>query len=277
MTRYTTRRPPSPRRRLAINWALVEQRRIAAGLSHPELRARVGQSPVTGPPRLWRDSDHETVELAVLERLCRVLDLHPVELFSTPTQPQRTDPGPAAVAGDERVLEAALATLTAAAVDMASLGHGGPVSMGALADALEWPLARLEAALATLEDALTERGQRIDIETNHQARPLHGLRPRHDLLTASQREALHRIPMLHQPLHPETARVLYAATQPGRCVEYYAVIGYNAAVLLQRQGLIQRREGAHHLELADDVRFSLMLDEPTEPLPAHCHFTGANH
>lgn len=263
MTRYY-RRPPSPRRRLAINWALVEQRRIAAGLSHAELRVRVGASPVTGPPRLWQDSAHDTVELGVLERLCQVLDLDPAELFSAATQPALPDPAPTPVTGDDQILEAALATLTAAASDMTSLDDPGPVSMGALACALEWPLARLEAALASLEDALAERGQRIDIDTYHQARPLHGLRPRDDLLTDSQRQALHRIRLIYQPLHPDTARVLHTATQPGRCVEYQVVIGYNPAVLLQRQGLLQRHPGAHYLELTDDVRFALMLDDPTE-------------
>ncbi|MDQ2708765.1 MAG: helix-turn-helix transcriptional regulator [Actinomycetota bacterium] len=269
MTPYTTRRPPSPRRRLAINWELVEQRRIAAGLSHAELRIRVGQAPVTGPPRLWQDSDHDTVELGVLERLCRVLDLQPAELFSAPTRVSQPDPAPPVVTSDDHILEAALATLTAAAVDTTSLDHCGPVSMGALADALEWPLARLEATLATLTDVLAERGQRIDIDTYHQARPVHGLRPRDDLLTSDQREALHRIPLLHQPLHPGTARVLYTATQPGQCVEYQAVIGYNPAVLLQRQGLVQRHPGARYLELTDDVRFALLLDEPTERTHNH--------
>jgi DNA-binding Xre family transcriptional regulator len=92
------RRPSNPQRRLAINWALVEQRRIAAGLSHTELRDRVGASPVTGPPRLWQDSDHDTVRLGVLERLCQVLDLNPVELFSSPIHLPR--PHPAALAGN---------------------------------------------------------------------------------------------------------------------------------------------------------------------------------
>ena len=120
------------------------------------------------------------VRLGVLERLSQVLDLNPVELFSAPIHL----PGPHRIAppvADGQVLEAALATLTAAAVDRASLDRAGPVSMAAVADALEWPLARLDTALAALADALAERGQRIDIDTYHQARPLHGLRPRDDL------------------------------------------------------------------------------------------------
>jgi DNA-binding Xre family transcriptional regulator len=257
-------------RRLVINWAVVEQRRIAAGIGHAELRDRVGASPVTGPPRIWRDSDHDSVRLGILERLCQVLDLHPVELFAAPFRPAQPTAEPPAEAEDEQVLEAALASLTAAAVARASLGHPGPVSRGALADALGWPLARLLEALATLETGLATRGHRIDTDLLTEARPRHGLRPRDQLLTSSQRDALHRLGLINQPLDPETARVLYEAAQPdGRCVEYHAAIGYNAAVLLQQQGLIQRRRGAHYLELTDDVRFALLLDVTTTDAAGH--------
>jgi DNA-binding Xre family transcriptional regulator len=74
----------SIRRRLTINWAVVEQRRIAAGLSQHQLIDRIGSAAPTGPRRLWHDEDHDGVPLGVLERLCDVLDLHPTELFTSP-------------------------------------------------------------------------------------------------------------------------------------------------------------------------------------------------
>jgi hypothetical protein len=40
------------KRRLAIDWAVVEQRRIAAGLSHTDFIVRVGPCTPTGPRRL---------------------------------------------------------------------------------------------------------------------------------------------------------------------------------------------------------------------------------
>ena len=85
MTRRPARRG-RPARRLVINWALIEQRRIAAGITHAQLAARVGPGAVTGPPRLWTDNDHDAVPLGLLERLCQVLDLHPAELFQPPAR-----------------------------------------------------------------------------------------------------------------------------------------------------------------------------------------------
>jgi DNA-binding Xre family transcriptional regulator len=169
------------KRRLTINWAVVEQHRIAAGLSHTELIAQVGPCASAGPRRLWRDTDHDGVRLGLLERLCAVLDLHSAELFTPP--PRRvaariaarvtgTD-RPATVwpdSGDVAVAEAAIGTLTA------------PVSPDRLADALGWPFARLMAALDGLDTALEHSGSRVATDGHY----LLGLRPRHDLLPQAQ-------------------------------------------------------------------------------------------
>lgn len=74
------------KRRLAINWTVVEQRRIADGLSHTDFIARVGPCAPTGWRRLWRDDDHDGVRLGLLERLRVVLDLHPADLFTSPSR-----------------------------------------------------------------------------------------------------------------------------------------------------------------------------------------------
>jgi hypothetical protein len=74
------------KRRLAINWTVVEQRRIADGFSHTAFIARVGPCAPTGPRRLWRDDDHDGVRMGLLERLSVVLDLHPAELFTSPSR-----------------------------------------------------------------------------------------------------------------------------------------------------------------------------------------------
>jgi hypothetical protein len=72
--------------------------------------------------------------------------------------------------------EAAIGTLTA------------PITMDRLSGVLGWPLARLMAALAGLEDALEHSGSRVATDGHH----LLGLRPRHGILTDDQREVLHR-------------------------------------------------------------------------------------
>ena len=134
MTRRPARRG-RPARRLVINWALIEQRRIAAGMTHAQLAARVGPGAVTGPPRLWTDNDHDAVPLGLLERLCQVLDLHPAELFQPPARAaqRRRALSSAGPPGDETVLEAALATVTTP-----SGQPGTPITPAGLADALGW-------------------------------------------------------------------------------------------------------------------------------------------
>ena len=160
--------PVRPVRRLVINWAVVEQRRVAAGMTHAQLAERVGVAAVTGPVRLWQDRDHDSVPLGLLERVCQVLDLHPVELFAPPTrvEQRRALPRPE-VAADEQILEAALATLSASPV---AGQPAGPVSGAKLADALGWPLARLDAAMAALDDRLADRGVWVDSTGGHDDR-----------------------------------------------------------------------------------------------------------
>lgn len=129
--REIIRRYPGPA--AGHHWALIEQRRIAAGMTHAQLAARAGPGAVTGPPRLWTDNDHDAVPLGLLERLCQVLDLHPAELFQPPAraaQRRRALP-PSGPPGDETVLEAALATVTTP-----SGQPGTPITPAALADAL---------------------------------------------------------------------------------------------------------------------------------------------
>ena len=181
-------RPAPARRRLGINWALVEQRRIAAGISRAELADRVGTGTVTGPVRLWRDAEHHDITLGVLERLCAVLDLHPVELFTPPPRrEQRPMPAaPAEVAGDDVVVEAALLTLAVHARRVAAVGRA------ALAAALGWTLPRLGDALARLGERLDGTGVRVDVDVVAAGHgPVHGLRPRDGVLTAGQRRALY--------------------------------------------------------------------------------------
>lgn len=256
------RSPVRPARRLVINWPVVEQRRIAAGMTHAQLAERVGVAAVTGPVRLWHDRDHDTVRLGLLERLCQVLDLHPVELFTASTRAHaRRTLVPAELPSDGQVVEAALATL-GTATPTAS-GQAGPVSRADLATALGWPLGRLTAALADLDDALAERGVRVDVDVRHGNRPVHGLQPRSGLLSAAQREALHRCALADQTLAPDEVRALYTIAQPdSSCTERHTVVGPQVAVRLQQLGLIRRRDRSPTLELADDVRDALLLVTP---------------
>ena len=202
-----TDRPRRPARRLVIDWALVEQRRVAAGMTHTELADRVGAGAVTGPARLWTDNDHDTVALDLLERLCQVLDLHPIELFRAPTrkahrreQPEHAEPE------DIAVIAAALATVTCPP------GRApAAVSSARLAEALGWTLARLADALDALAAQLDDTGLRIDHDPAATSpAPGRWLRARDRHLTATQRVALHR---LHTtPNRAWTSRALVCCT-----------------------------------------------------------------
>ena len=258
-----TRRPARhghPARRLVINWALIEQRRIAAGMTHAQLAARAGPGAVTGPPRLWTGNDHDAVPLGLLERLCQILDLHPAELFQPPARaaPRRRTPPSTEPVGDETVLEAALATVTTP-----SGQPGTPITPAALADALGWSLERLTTALAALTGHLAGTGIRIDTDPAPASTPLRGLRARDRHLTDEQRAALHRLRHATAPLDADAARVLYAVAHPrGTLTEGDA--DPVTVVALQQRGSIRRRARAGYLELTDDARFSL-TPEPPDP------------
>lgn len=173
-----TSRPARPARpatrRLVINWPLVEQRRIAAGLTQAQLTDRIRGGALIGRGRLWADADHDDVPLGLLERLCRVFDLHPAELFRPPTQAaQRRALASEQPPADATVLEAALATLTVPAGTT-----GIPIGMAALADALGWSLDRLGTAVAALTGQLTGTGIRIDADPAPADTPIRGLRAR---------------------------------------------------------------------------------------------------
>lgn len=204
-------RTASTTRRLAINWAVVDQRRLAVGLTRAELAARIGDRGATRSARLWRDHDHDRIPLGLLERLCVVLDLHPVELFNRPLPAAGRGrlPPPPPPPGNAAVVEAALGTLAEVMTE--------PVSIARLARALNWPLARLDAALESVEDRLRTTGMRLERDPRHGGGQVRGLRPRHGLLTAEQRTALHQIPGTQQPLTKAAARALYPPENlPGR-------------------------------------------------------------
>lgn len=233
---------------------VVDQRRLAVGLTRAELAARVGDRGAIRSARLWRD--HDRIPLGLLERLCVVLDLHPVELFGRPlpgADRDRLSPPPPP--GDAAVVEAALGTLAEVMTE--------PVSIARLAQALNWPLDRLAAALAAVEDRLCTTGLRLERDPRHGGAQIRGIRPRHALLTPAQRTALHRIPATQQPLTEDAARALYTATFPeaGPLSENTLAFPRDVAIQLQRQGLVEHCRAGFTLDPTDEVRYSLDLDD----------------
>lgn len=243
-------------RRLNLDWGLIEQRRVAAGLTRAELAERLGRaggnSAYWWPSRAVLTHDYDHLTLVDLDRLCAALDLHPAELFTTPTrkvQRQRTPPSRAAQARDDAVLEAAFTTLA------------DPVGHGALADALGWPLDRLREALDTLEQRLGDTGMRVDHDPGPPA-VIRGLRRRDAVLTETQRTALHRLGDRDTGLDPYYARLLYSIAIIGLApTETSRGTDPAAAIKLQRLGYVRRRHNSEHLAASNELAFSLLLDE----------------
>ena len=255
-----TSRPARPgTRRLVINWPLIEQRRIAAGLTQAQLTDRIRGGALTGRGRLWTDADHDDVPLGLLERLCQVLDLHPAELFRPPTRAaQRRALMPAEPPADATVLEAALATLTVPAGTT-----GIPIGRAALADALGWSLGRLGTAVAALTGQLTGTGIRIDADPAPAGTPIRGLRARDRYLTSDQRVALHRLRRLRPPLGAKAAEVLdVIARDPRALTECHRDLDPEVVIALQQRGIIRRHPRGDYLELTDDAQFSLAPEMP---------------
>ncbi len=181
-----------------MNWPLIEQRRVAAGITRAQLIARVGANRVTGPRRLWHDDDHDTVVLGMLEKLCTVLDLHPLELFTPPSRRVAT----AIAARAEHPHRAALSIVADTVAVADTSGHGtaavtapadtgladtteadsavieaavadlpAPVTLDQLADALGWTLGRALAAVEALDERLEPTGLRLDRDGDRGAGP----------------------------------------------------------------------------------------------------------
>jgi hypothetical protein len=258
-----TSRPARPARpatrRLVINWPLVEQRRIAAGLTQAQLTDRIRGGALTGRGRLWTDADHDDVPLGLLERLCRVLDLHPAELFRPPARAaQRRALASEQPPADATVLEAALATITVPAGTT-----GTPIGMAALADALGWSLDRLGTAVAALTEQLTGAGTRIDTDPVPADTPIRGLRARDRYLTSDQRVALHQLRRPRPPLDAKAAEVLdVIARDPRALTECHRDLDPEVVIALQQRGIIRRHPRGDSLELTDDAQFSLAPEMP---------------
>lgn len=241
-------------RRLRINWAFIEQRRIAVGLTRAQLADRLSATVEVWRVQLWQDSDHDDLPLGILEELCHALDLHPAELFHPPARAGDRVPALSPPVGtDDAIVEAALAGLINV--------NPPPISRARLAEALDWSLDRLEMALARMEVRLEAGGVRFDRDFLNPAVPLQGLRPRHGLLNESQQYKLRQLSVADGGLAEPVLRALYQIVIVG--FEYSEAtldLSAETAIELQRQGLVRRRPYSRVLDPTDDVRFSLVLD-----------------
>jgi transcriptional regulator with XRE-family HTH domain len=231
-----------------VNGQRIRARRLELGLSVTALAGQLGLATDTVHAIETGTLTHPAgVSLGAVLGLAQALGLAPADLFddSAPGQAAQPTPAPSAAAPDDRALEAVL------------LAHGDAVTLDDLAEALGWPLGRLEAALHALHRRLEPTGARLTrtgwnryrIDSDQQA------------LTSRQRHALaqrHRADD-HDGLSVAAAAKLYLLST-GVPAQLQQQLWHDDPVAkrLARQRLAT---GGPPYDLTPEVRFSLGLQE----------------
>jgi hypothetical protein len=208
--------------------------------------------------------------IAVLIELSRRLDMHPADLVAGLDGVLTNHRLPRAGAGGEHRNDedhsldhtdrgaAALVVLTA-------LAHARtPLSVDDLARALTWSLGRVQAALDYAQEHPAMAGplklQRVPPET-------FTVTPRLDLLTAGQHQAIQASTGWINILADNEAIVLLGALAYGHRPEYATFRDSDhyrhAEATLKRAGILYSDHGPHHVNVSDDVLYSLRYRDDT--------------
>ena len=232
---------------------------------HPHLVSGSHGQPLTTRP------------VQALIEIARRLDLHPADLVPElePLLSRRRQAPGDAEGGQDRTADA-LTVLAALATAQA------PLSADQLTRAVGWQLPRTIAAIAVAQDNPGLSGplalRRIPPET-------WTVTPRLDILTPAQTRALHDLTGAAN-LDDDQACVLLAALATGQGDTWADLRAQpdwpaDAETTLKQVGLIYSSNGPHHVQVGDDVRFSLRysdddhiareLGEPPPPAWAATH------
>lgn len=214
----------------------IRRRRRDLGLSQRQLAHTAGTTPAV-IERIEDATNHPDLPLGLVARLADALALPRSALWADPTA------GAPAAAPDDAGDAAAVGALLAET--------GTLTAPEALADALGWTLERTHAAI----DDLDRRAHPLGWTIQHTKGDV-AIRRRDTATDPHQLQALLKHHHARRGLTITEARLL-AAIHDGRTEQ--RITGNNDRVALARlhnAGLIQDRD---QLDLADDVRFSLML------------------
>lgn len=234
-----------------MNTDLFRQRMHAAGLSQWELGDLLGVHPHdihdAGRPGAMAEQP-----VKVIAELAQRLDLHPADIADVlePALSHRREPvaNSAGTGADALVLLTALATTSV------------PLSTEELAEALTWDLERVTAAIQHAADHPGIGGP-IGLRWI----PPHAwtVTARLDVLTPEQRNGINDRTRYREPLTPEEASVLLAATYSLRAHGEYrnwVQDHRDAEHALKTTGLLHSDRGPHHVDVHPDVRYSLDRD-----------------
>jgi DNA-binding Xre family transcriptional regulator len=222
-----------------MNVKLIEERRVAAGLTISELAQRVGL-PVEALSCLHESGERERITLGTLLALCHVLHLEPTELLD-PYASDATD------VADARKVHAAIAE--------------SPSGLTAeeIATALGWTLPHVRAALAAAAAELRSTGLRL--RRGQFDRLTVG--PDLSALTADERSRCRQAHPTAQGHHRAMVKALYCIAAGYGRTEFFVRCPERDGNLVELLvGLGLTVENGRCLDLSDDVVFSLRLDEP---------------
>jgi transcriptional regulator with XRE-family HTH domain len=228
-----------------VNGELVRARRLAAGLTPQELADRIGLT----SELLWAiergaSDDLQHVPLLAILGLAEALDFRPGELL---------DP-PAREASNTSTSESTMAQPDEVKLEAALLQYGAAITRDDLASAFGWTLHRVEVALQGLAHRLQVTGSRLRRASWNS----YIIEPARHALAANEQAALQRVSSERIPLSPAAAAVLYTIMFYTSTLPKHAG-GRDALAELWQRGLV--KDSGRHLQPADEVLYSLRLDE----------------
>ena len=216
-----------------LNRALIEDRRVAAGLTLQQLADRIG-----GDRHLFRDSVHDDdVPIGVVARLAEALDVTIDDLV-------REEPAPPVPASDQ-------AKATAAVADQNGL------TRAQLARALGWTLPQAGAALRHVEHRLRGTGLRLRRVGPQAFR----IEPDLATLTAGERLRLSEVSIDDAGLPANVAAVLLGIVRgygTKRWLEDNVAADDNCIEVLRRAGLVVEHDRL--VDILPAVGYSLCLE-----------------
>lgn len=238
---------------MILDGSFIRRRRAELGLSVREVAKHLR---VSGPvvSAIEAGTNHDDVSLAHLLRLARVLAVESTTLFAAEAASRPPD-GPA------KVPEAAEADAATVGALLDAAGILTPLD--ALRDALGWPASRLRNALELLEERLPSVGLRLhrlhsDVRIVRAAEPvpttaLAEVIRKHlnrDGLSLSEGRVLYRYVCGNPPTEPSHAETVATGTLTNAALVVPAAVDPNTLVV------------------ADEVRFSLLLNDQPAPVGA---------
>lgn len=222
-----------------LNAALIVSRRLELSLSQRQLADLSDLSaPTIG--RIEAGESAPDLSLGNLHRLAEALALEPWELLRSTTTSETI------VGHDDARVEAIL------------VEAGRLVRKEEIADAMEWDLARTNAAIDALGDRLEGTGLRL----HRHAEGSVAVRPAPIGLTEVERERAARAARQHRGLNRRTARLLSVAAATGEISRRDLSNANDQRVAcgeLMNAGVLI--DTPKSIALSDEARYSLMLDD----------------